>query len=110
MKEKQKNSFAKDVKLKILHLVPLPLILETGIICTIEGEKLNTIIKNICIEDSRTSCHITNDDTGIYDITEIDKAMKGSSDSMKEILKRKLNLKVSQVDESGIIHTLWPVK
>ena len=81
--------FAEDVKQP----------LEAGLMCT-----------NTWIRDSGESCHITNDDTGLYDIIDIDESIQGSSSIMPAMKKEKLQLKVCQVDGTEQIHTLWTVK
>ena len=56
------------------------------------------------------SCHITDNDTGLYDITNIDELIQGSSSIMPITKKGKLQVKVHQVNGTEHIHTLWPVK
>ena len=51
------------------------------------------------------SCHVTNDDTGLYDIT-----AQGHSGSMTAAIKGKLHTKACQVDGSEKLHILWPMK
>ena len=42
----------------------------------------------------------------MYDITEIDEPVQGSSSNMKVTKKGKLHLRVNQIDGSEIEHTL----
>ena len=58
--------------------------------CTIDGDTFFSFTKNTCIGDSVTSCNITNDDIGLYDITEIDESIQGSSGIMPAIKTGKL--------------------
>ena len=66
--------------------------------------------KNTWIRDSGASCHITNNDTGLYDVTNVDESIQGSSCIIPVIKKRKLQVKVCQVDGTEQVHTLWPMK
>ena len=66
--------------------------------------------KNTWIRDSGTSCHITNNDTGLYDIININKSVQGSSSIMPAMKKDKLLVIVLQVNGAEQIYTLWPVK
>ena len=56
------------------------------------------------------SCHITNDDEGMYDIINIDKSIQGSFGIMPAMKKGKLQVTVRQVNGDEQVHTLWPVK
>ena len=56
------------------------------------------------------SCHITNNKTGLYDVTNIDESIQGSSNIMPATKKGKLWVKICQVDGTEQTHTLWPVK
>ena len=56
--KKKKVQFMEDVKQPS----------EAGMICTIDGETLVLFTKNTRIGDSGASCHITNNDTGLYDV------------------------------------------
>ena len=40
-------------------------------LCIINGENFHSFTKNIRIGNSGVSCHIINNDTGLYDITKI---------------------------------------
>ena len=56
------------------------------------------------------SCHITNDDAGMYDITDVDQLIPGSSSIMPPTKRGKLQINVQQVDGTEQVHTLWPMK
>ena len=71
MKGKNKIRFTSNVKLKK--------VLEASIICMINGEMFK---KNIQIRDLGASCRITIDDIGLYDVTNINESVQGSSGSM----------------------------
>ena len=66
--------------------------------------------KNTWIGDLGASCHITNDDTGLYNINDINELIQGSSSIMPATKKSKLQVKVRQVNRAEQVHTLWPVK
>ena len=40
---------------------------------TIDSESFFLLIKNMWIEDSGLSCHITNNDTDLYDVSDANK-------------------------------------
>ena len=61
-----------------------------GMMCTIDGDTFFLFTKNTWIGDSGVSCHITDDDTGLYDITYIDESIQGSSSIMPAMKKGKL--------------------
>ena len=52
------------------------------------------------IRDSGTLSYNTNNESGFYDITDINKSMQGSSCTMPTTKKKKRCMKVWQVDES----------
>ena len=60
--------------------------------------------------NSGASCHITNIDTVMHDITNIGESVQGSSGEMKATKNGRLHVNVRQIDGSEILHTLWPVK
>ena len=70
----------------------LPLIHDTVIMCIIDGESFVTFTKNAWIGDSGTFCHITNNDTGMYDTIKIDEPVHVNSGNMK-VMKRLSGLK-----------------
>ena len=43
--------------------------------CTIDDDMLYSFTKNTWIGDSGVSCHITNDDTDMYGVTDIDESI-----------------------------------
>ena len=67
---------------------------------------LNTLLRNTWIEDSSASCYVTNDDTGMYDITDIDESIQGSSNILPAMKKGKLHVNVCQVDGTEWVQTL----
>ena len=83
---------------------------ETHMMCTINGNTFFLFTKNTWIRDLGASCHITNDDTGLYDIINIIESIKGSSGIMPAMKKGKLQVMVCQVNGEEQSHTLWPVK
>ena len=74
--------------------------------CMIDGETFHLLTKNMKISDLDASCHITNYDTGLYDIIEINKSVKGSLGNMFATKKDKLHMKVPQVHGSKRLHVL----
>ena len=78
--KKKKVWFAEDVKQPS----------EAGMMCTIDSDTFFSFTKNTWIGDSGASCHITNNDTGLYDITDINKSIQGSSSIMPVMKKGKL--------------------
>ena len=78
--------------------------------CTINGDIFFLLTMNTWIEDSGASCHITNDDTGLYDVTNINESIQVSSGIMLVTKMGKLQVKMHQVDGTERVHTLWPVK
>ena len=84
--------------------------LDAGMICTINGNTFFSFTKNTWIGDLGASCHITNDDTGLYNINDINELIQGSSSIMPATKKSKLQVKVRQVNRAEQVHTLWPVK
>ena len=79
----------------------------SGMMITIDGD---TFTKNTWIGDSGVSCHVTNNDTGLYDVTDINKSIQGSSSIMPAMKKGKLQVKACQAGRPVQVHTLWPVK
>ena len=98
--EKKKVWFAEDVKQ----------LSEAGMICTINGNTFFSFTKNTQNRDSGTSCHITNNNTGLYDIINIDKSIQGSSGIMPATKKAKQWVTVWKLKGAEQVHTLWPVK
>ena len=83
---------------------------QTSEMCTIDGDTLYLFTKNTWIGDSGASCHITNGDTGMYDVTDINELIQGSSGIMPATKKDKLHLYVQQVNGTEWVHILWPMK
>ena len=55
---------------------------EAGVMCTNDGNTFYSFTKNIWIRDSGASCHITNDNTGLYNIIDNNELIPGSSSIM----------------------------
>ena len=51
---------------------------ETGMMCTINGDTCFSFTKNTWIGNSGASCHIMNNDTSFYDVTDINKLIQDS--------------------------------
>ena len=83
---------------------------EAGRMCTIDGNTFSLFTKNTLIGDLGASCHITNNNTGLYDIIGIDKLIQGSLGIMPDMKKGELQVIVHQVNRDEKVHTLWPVK
>ena len=79
---------------------------EAGMMCTIEGNTFFLFMKITCIGDLGVSCHITNDDKGMYDIIDINESIQGSSGIMPTTEKGKLQVMVRQVNGDKQVHTL----
>ena len=84
--------------------------MKAGMLCTINGETFYSFTKNIWVGDSGTSFHISNNDTGLFDVTEVNKFVEGSLGNMPATKKGMLHRKVCQVDGTEGVHILWPVK
>ena len=67
-------------------------------------------MKNMLLINSITLCHITNDDTGLFDINEINKQVQGSAGNMSTNKKGKVHVNICQVEGTQWVHTIWPVK
>ena len=78
--KKEKVRFMEDVKQPS----------EAGLMCTMDGNKFFSFTKNTWIRHLGVSCHITNNDTGLYNITNIDKLIQGSTGIMLATKKGKL--------------------
>ena len=61
---------------------------------------------NTWIKDLGASCHITNDEIGMYDVIDIDKLIQGSCGIMPAMKKGKLQVIVCQVNGEKQVHTL----
>ena len=78
--------------------------------CTIDKDIVFSFTKNTWIGNSSASCHITNNDTGLFDVIDINKSIKGSSDVMPAMKKFKLWVNVWQDNRTESVHTLFLVK
>ena len=60
-------------------------------------------MKNAWIDKSVASCHITDNDTGLYDVTKINKSVHGSSGSMSTMEQGQASCKSekSRWDQKG---------
>ena len=56
------------------------------------------------------SCHIMNDDIIFYDIININELIQGSSGITPAMKEGKLKVNILQVDETEMVHTLWPMR
>ena len=83
--------------------------MEAGVMCTIDDDTSFSFPKNT-IGDSCTSCHFMNNDTGLFNIININKMIQKSSGNMPATKKEKLCVNVQQVDGTEWVHTLWSVK
>ena len=83
--------------------------IDAGMLLSINGETFFSFTKNTWIGDLDASCHITNNDTGLYDITNINKLVWGSSDGMSAMKKGKPHIKICQVEGSEKLHLLWSI-
>ena len=77
---------------------------------TIDEETFFSFTKNMLIGYLNVSCHITNNDLGLYDITNINESVQGCSGSMSTMMKGKGHMKVHQVNGSEKSHVRWSVK
>ena len=68
--------------------------LEAGMMCTIDSDTFYSFMKNTLIGDSGASCHITNDDTGMYNASNINESIQGSSGITPTKKKSKLCVNV----------------
>ena len=73
--------------------------------CTVDGDTF-LFTMNTWIRDSAASCPITNDDTGLYDVANINESIQGSYSIMPAMKKGKLQVKVCQVNRNKWVHTL----
>ena len=93
---KRKLGFADDVKQ----------LFEAGMMCTIDCDTFYSFTRNTWIRDSGASCHITNDDTSLYNITKINELIQGSYGIMPAMKKGKLCIKVCQGNRIEWVCTL----
>ena len=85
-KQKAKNEvwFIKNIKMPM----------KAGMVFMIGRETFHMFMENTWITDSGTSCYITNDDTGLFEATEIQELIQGSLDSMLTTKKGKLGINI----------------
>ena len=81
---KKKVWFAEDVKQPS----------KAGMMCTINVDSFYSFTKNTWNGDSGASCHITNNDTNMFDVTDINESIQGSSSIMPTTKKGKLCINV----------------
>ena len=77
---------------------------------TINDDTFHLSIMNIWSGESGVSCHFTNNDKGMYGITDIDESIQVSSSIMPATKNGKLHVNVRQVDGTEWVHSLWQVK
>ena len=88
--------------------IKLPM--EAVMLCTIDGDIFYLFTKNTWHGDSKVSCHITYNDTHLFNDIDIDKSIQESFGNMPAIKKRKLCIIMQQVDRTEHVHNLWPMK
>ena len=76
---KKKASFADNTKFKTVQADLSCTNQDAGMMFTIDGETFFKFIKNIWIGDLGASYHIPNDDSGLFDVTNINELIHGSS-------------------------------
>ena len=94
------ESKKENVKEKVWFVGDVKQPSEAGMMCTVDGNMFFSFTKNNQIGDSDVSCHITNDNTGMNDDTNINETIQGSSRIMPATKKGKLCVNVQQVDET----------
>ena len=80
--EKRKGSFIENVKRKTLHAELLPFLQKAILMCTIKRQSFCIFMKNNWIGSSDALCHITNKDTGLYDVWFFDNAKSVTSQTL----------------------------
>ena len=85
--EKEKKEEKRKKRKKVQFRKNVKMLMEAGMLCNINGDTFNSLTKNIWIGDSGASCHITNDNASLFDVTDIYKSIQGSSCSMPVIKK-----------------------
>ena len=83
---------------------------EAGMMCTINRDTLFSFTKNTWIRDYGALWHITNNDTCLLDIIDINKLIQRCSGIMQATKKGKFHVNITQVDGTGLVHTLWLMK
>ena len=83
---------------------------ESGVLCKMDGGTFHSFTKNMRISNSGAMCHITNNDTGLYEITKINESVKGCAGKMSTTTKSKLCMKICQADGTEWVHIMCPMK
>ena len=83
---------------------------KTSMLCIIDRETFHLFTKNMWIVNAGALCHITNNYTGFYIFTKINKFVQGSANNISATKKGKLHVNVGQVDCTEWLHILWPMK
>ena len=79
--------------------------------CTIQGNTYPSFTESTWYGDSGASCHITNDDTDMYDVEEINELIGGiGPDAIVATKKGKKKCMIKQVDGTNIERILYPCK
>ena len=66
---------------------------KTGMLYTIDRDAFHSFMKNTWIGNLGVSCHITNHDTGFYDIKKINESVQGILGNMSATKKASFALK-----------------
>ena len=88
-RSKKGSQLCRWCKNQTLHVNLMSTSQETGMMLTTDGEMFFTFIKNTLRSDSGASCQITNNDSGLYDVADINKFVQRSSGSMPTTKKIK---------------------
>ena len=67
---------------------------KAGMLCTIDGDTYESFKIIAWLGDSGALCHIPNDDTGLFNVIDINELIQGSSGNMKAVEKGKLCINV----------------
>ena len=97
------------VKKKVRFTEYVKQLLEAHMMCTINGDMFYSFTKNTWIRDLGASCHITNNQKSIFDITDINELIQGRSSIIPAMNKGKLYVIVQQVDGTEWVQILWPM-
>ena len=85
-----KENNEENTKKKVWLMEDVKQPLEAGMMGTIDGDTFFLFMQNTWIGDSDASSHITKDNTGLYDITDIKDSIQGSFSIMPTMKKGKL--------------------
>ena len=83
---------------------------EACMMCAISRETFHFFMKNMWIGVSGALCHITNNNTGLFDIIDIIKLIQGSFSIVSTMKKSTLQVNIQQVNGTEWVHTLLPMK